>query len=101
MGWASASEIFDPVCKELQKSFLVPETRQKILVVLIKALQDSDWDTEDESLNEFSDDPAVVKAFGECGIYLWGTPEYDHAYGENSVEAKHPQGDEYNSDLGF
>lgn len=88
MGWASAGYIFDPVCKALQKSFMVPEARQKILVTLIKALQDGDWDTEDESLEQFAEDPVVVKAFQECGVYLWGTPEYDITYGENSVSQK-------------
>jgi hypothetical protein len=91
MGWNSAGGIFDPVCAALQKSFLVPEARQKILVTLISALQDNDWDTEGESLAEFQDDPVVVKAFAECDVFLWGTPEYDHAYGENSVEEKQQQ----------
>lgn len=108
MDWASAGEIFDPVCKGLQTAFLVPEQRRNILVLLIKVLQENDWDTEDESLEQFADDPVVVKAFQLRGVYLWGTPEYDIAYGENSVsqkmmaeEEKHAPGDVYNSDLGF
>lgn len=108
MGWNSAGGIFDPVCEALQKSFLVPEARQKILVTLIRVLQENDWDTEDESLGDFADDPVVVAAFRECEVYLWGTPEYDIAHGENSVsqkmmaeEEKHSPGDVYNSDLGF
>lgn len=88
MGWASASEIFNPVCIALQKAFMIPEARTAVLVTLIKALQDGDWDTEDESLEEFKDDPAVVAAFRQCGVYLWGTPEYDLAYGDNSVSQK-------------
>lgn len=92
MGWASAGGIFDPVCEGLQTAFLVPEQRQKILVLLIKALQDGDWDTEDESLGRFADDPVVVAAFRECEIYLWGTPEYDIAYGDNSVSQKMMEG---------
>jgi hypothetical protein len=67
---------------------LVPEARKRVLVILIKALQDGDWDTEDESLDEFDGDPVVVAAFRECGIYQWGTPEYDIAYGDNSVSQK-------------
>lgn len=69
MGWASAGYIFDPVCEALQQAFLVPETRKKILVVLIKQLQDGDWDTEYESLEQFADDPVVVAAFRECEIF--------------------------------
>ena len=88
MGWASAGGIFGPVCEALQQSFLVPEARQKVLEILIEALQDNDWDTEDESLDEFADDPVVVRAFQKQGVYLWGTPEYDIAYGENTVSQK-------------
>lgn len=91
MGWSTANYIFDPICRELQNAFMVPEARQKVLVIVIKALQDGDWDTEDESLTRFEDDPVVVKAFAECDVFLWGTPEYDHAYGENSVEEKAKQ----------
>jgi hypothetical protein len=88
MGWASGGGIFDPVCEVMQTSHLWPITKKKILVALITALQDGDWDTEGESLDAFADDPVVVEAFKECGVYLWGTPEYDEAYGENSVEEK-------------
>jgi hypothetical protein len=69
MGWNSASEIFDPVCEALQNAFLIPQTRKKILVTLITALQEGDWDTEDESLDKFQDDRVVVEAFKECGVY--------------------------------
>lgn len=92
MGWASAGAIFNPVCEALQQSFLIPETRQKILVILIKTLQEGDWDTEGESLEQFAEDPVVVKAFQECGEYLWGTPEYDLHYGDNSVSQKIMEG---------
>lgn len=91
MGWASGGAIFDPVCEALQKAFMVPEARKKILVVLITELQDGDWDTEGESLGEFADDPVVVAAFQECGVFLWGTPAYDIHYGENSVAEKAEQ----------
>lgn len=88
MGWASAGYIFDPVCEELIKAHMVPEVLTKVLTVLIKTLQNGDWDTEEESLGRFSDNPAVVKAFQNCDIYLWGTPEYDIRWGENSVSEK-------------
>jgi hypothetical protein len=68
MGWNSAGEIFDPVCRELQRSFLQTPTRKKILVTLIKALQELDWDTEGESLELFQEDSVVIAAFKECGI---------------------------------
>lgn len=65
MGWNTANDIFDQVCRKLQTSFVWPQTRQAILVTLIKALQEQDWDTEDESLELFLDDPVVVAAFRE------------------------------------
>jgi hypothetical protein len=88
MGWASGGGIFDPVCEVMQTSHLWPITKKNILVALIEALQMNDWDTEGESLDAFADDPVVVEAFKECGVFLWGTPEYDEAYGENSVQEK-------------
>jgi len=91
MGWASGGGIFDPVCEALQDAHLWPEQRKKILVALIKTLQENDWDTECESLGGFEDDEVVVAAFRECGVFLWGTPEYDEEYGENSVEEKQRQ----------
>jgi hypothetical protein len=70
VGWASAYEIFDPVCQKLQASFLWDSTRKDILITLIKVLQELDWDTEDESLELFSDDPVTIQAFAACGVHL-------------------------------
>ena len=33
-------------------------------------MQDGDWDTEDESLEQFKDDPAIVAAFADHDVYL-------------------------------
>ena len=82
MGWASVGHsIFDPVMKALQESDAKPEVKKSVAVQLISVLQAEDWDTEDESLEEFSDDPVIVAAFAECGVYLPGTPEYEAKYG--------------------
>lgn len=70
MGWASAGDIFNPVCEKLQVAHLWDSTRKDILVTLISALQEGDWDTEDESLEKFEDDPIVVAAFRECGVEI-------------------------------
>lgn len=67
MGWASAGyTIFNPMMRELQKADVPPDTRKRVAVLLIRKLGDHDWDTMDESLEEFKDDPAVVAAFREA-----------------------------------
>jgi hypothetical protein len=42
--------------------------KRRVLGNLIGALQAGDWDTEDESLAEFKDDPAIVAAFVAHGV---------------------------------
>lgn len=70
MGWASAGAIFDPVAQALVDLEATDEMKIRVLGDLIGALQDGDWDTEDESLHEFSDDPAIVQAFRQHGITI-------------------------------
>ncbi len=68
MGWADGNGVFDPVAQALFAGDLAAEVRIRVLVKLIGGLQDSGWDTEDESLARFSDHPEVVEAFSLCGI---------------------------------
>lgn len=70
MGWNSADEIFNPVAESLIKYDVPDAVITGVLSVLIKALQDNDWDTEDESLHEYKNDPAIVEAFRLNGIVL-------------------------------
>lgn len=71
MGWASAGpEIFDPVARALVDHVADADVRQIVASRLIATLQAGDWDTEDESLDEFSDDLAIVAAFAENGVHL-------------------------------
>lgn len=70
MGWASAGEIFDPVAQALIDCNASDELKTKVLGTLIGQLQDGDWDTEDESLDAFQNDPAIVTAFREHDVYL-------------------------------
>lgn len=65
MGWASASEIFDPVAHALIELGANADTMRRVLGTLIGQLQDMDWDTEDESLEEFRDSPVIVQLFYE------------------------------------
>jgi hypothetical protein len=70
MGWSSANSIFDPVAQALIDAGATPEVKRKVLGDLINGLQDGDWDTEDESLERFRKDPAIVQAFADHGIEL-------------------------------
>ena len=69
MGWSSANSIFDPVAKALQQTGADDDTKRKVLGDLIHGLQDGDWDTEDESLEDFLDDPAIVAAFHDRDVH--------------------------------
>lgn len=68
MGWASGGDIFDVVARELIDYGAVCEIKEIVLGTLIDALQDCDWDTEGESLEEFQDDPVIVELFADRGI---------------------------------
>jgi hypothetical protein len=68
MGWASAGAIFDPVAQALVDLDADEHTKRKVLGPLIDALQDGDWDTEDESLEQFRDDPVIVSLFYQRNV---------------------------------
>jgi hypothetical protein len=70
MGWSSANEIFNPVARALIDTGADDTTKRKVLGSLIGGLQDGDWDTEDESLEDFLDDPAIVAAFADHDVHL-------------------------------
>lgn len=74
MGWASASEIFDPVCELIalgvQKKAIPAERATEVLTGVIAKLQDNDWDTEWSSLERFSEHAFVVAAFAAQGVEL-------------------------------
>lgn len=70
MGWNSAGRIFDPVAQALIDCGADGPTKRKVLGDLIRELQEGDWDTEDESLEEFTHDPDIVAAFADRGVTL-------------------------------
>jgi hypothetical protein len=72
MGWASGGEIFDEVAQALIEAKASDELKQRLLTRLIDKLRDGDWDTCDESLERFADDPAIVAAFADNGFTLGG-----------------------------
>ena len=69
MGWGSAgSKFIDPVCRALIEAGASDELKERTLTPMIANLQQEDWDTELDSLQDFLDDPAIVKAFANNGI---------------------------------
>jgi hypothetical protein len=68
MGWASASDIFDPVAQALIDAGVSDDVKRQVLGKLIDKLQAEDWDTEDESVDAFRDDPLIVSLFMERGV---------------------------------
>lgn len=70
MGWNTANGIFDSVARNLLDTGAAPDVKRKVLGDLISNLQDRDWDTEDESLELFKDDPAIVQAFADNEVHL-------------------------------
>lgn len=70
MGWGSAGyKIFDPMARALQEAGASDELKERTLTALIPTLQHEDWDTELDSLQNFLNDPAIVKAFANHGIH--------------------------------
>lgn len=70
MGWASGSGIFDPVADALIEAGASDELIVKTLVPLIDKLRDEDWDTWDESLTRYRDNPVIVEAFAKAGCEI-------------------------------
>jgi len=71
MGYASAGHaIFNPVMRELIALNASDDVKTQMATRLIAVLQEEDWDTEDESLEEFANDPAIVLAFANAGFHL-------------------------------
>ena len=70
MGWGSAGRIFDPIAEGLIEAGASDELKRKVLGGLIERLQNEDWDTEWDSLNQFKDDPAIVAAFLYTAVSL-------------------------------
>lgn len=70
VGWASAGTIFNNVARSLNAAGTSEDTKRRVLGQLIDNLRDGDWDTEDESLDEFREDPVIVDLFAQRGIHL-------------------------------
>lgn len=68
MGWASAGDIFDPVAQALINAHVADEVLRDVLGTLIGQLQDGDWDTESESLDQFSDNLVIRSLFYNANV---------------------------------
>lgn len=81
MGWASASEIFNPVAQALIDLNASPAVKRRVLGTLLSKLRAEDWDTSDESLQAFRHDPTIVQIFyEEDPITLGDWPEGQLGY---------------------
>jgi hypothetical protein len=50
MGWSSGSEIMNAVIDAVTENVKDKDARKKIYGPIITALEDADWDTQDESM---------------------------------------------------
>lgn len=67
MGWSSGTDIFDAVADALIAAGVDDRTLREVTTILIDKLRDSDWDTWDESLERYTDNPAILEAFHRNG----------------------------------
>lgn len=50
MGWCSGTDVFDPICALiLRLNYLSQEQQVEILVAMINAFEDRDWDCQQDS----------------------------------------------------
>jgi len=73
MGWASGGEYFDVVATALIKHEASDELKRAVLTPLMKVLRDGDWDTVDESMYAFRDDPVILSVLYEDGVEIEGS----------------------------
>ena len=72
MGWAAGSEVFNRVARDLINIRATEWAKRQVLGNLINELRDMGWDTIDESLYEFRNDPVIAGLFKEHGFELPG-----------------------------
>ncbi|RKR92838.1 hypothetical protein BDK92_7320 [Micromonospora pisi] len=73
MGLSSGSDIFNPVASALIDTYAPAHTIRAVLGTLLEKLRDADWDTYDESREEFRDNPVIAEVFARnLGHNLYG-----------------------------
>lgn len=68
MGWGSGYLVFNTVADALREAGASDEVKERTLTKVIAGLQQEDWDTELDSLQDYLDDPAIVRAFANNDI---------------------------------
>lgn len=96
MGWSIGNEVFDPVARKARELELSDEQVTELLTVLIHGLQERDWDTEDESLDEFKDDEAIVEAFRRNDITITCNEHFE--VGASTVWCERERGGQFHAD---
>lgn len=87
MGWGSAGQIFDDVAQGLIEAGASDEILDKVCYRLAKSLTDQDWDTVDESIDEFRGHPVVQNALRRANGWTY-IGEYDEAMLEFDPKAE-------------
>lgn len=74
MGWASGSDIVEPVIDGLiratENGGMLATDAEEVLFLLIDSCQNHGWDTEGETLGSYQDLEWVRAAFARAHIYL-------------------------------
>lgn len=72
MGWSGGDEIVGPVILEMDAAIAEDELNETaaaiILAVLVDKCRDCDWDTYDETLEQWAHVPWVVDGFKRAGV---------------------------------
>lgn len=89
MGWASGGEIFDLVAHGLIEAGASDEIIGRVCYRLASALTDQDWDTVDESIDEFAGHPAVQDALRRAD------GRYQLDYDDAAIMDYDPRADEW------
>jgi hypothetical protein len=88
MGWSRGADIFDPTMQILVDTLSQPSYGQVVsapvveevaYTLLDKLTGEADWDDVDDSLEQFQEVPAIVRAFNRLG---WLAP---NQYGEDGL----------------
>lgn len=75
MGWGSAGTLFNEITNAMIESGISGDKLTDVCEKMINEFQEMGWDTEDESLEAFTHQPAVVEAFRRCGVHPSGREE--------------------------
>lgn len=80
MGWCSGTEVFDKICETaLFGDFLPFDKQVHLLIAMISAFEDRDWDCQDDS--GYRDHPAFKAAMRQVH------PDWDWLFDDESSDA--------------